>query len=186
MAVRTGRETEDGQLIPDESTSLTALAAELQTTAIEQGRSVGTAESCTGGLIGHAITDVPGSSAYYRGGAVSYSDALKVELLGVPPEAIERHGAVSAQVAVAMAHGVRSRLGADVGVAVTGIAGPDGGSPTKPVGLTYVAVAGLEGDEVRRFLWSGDRAGNKRDSAAAALRLLRDHLLADPPATSPR
>ena len=118
----------------------------------------------------------PGSSRFYRGGVVSYADEVKSGLLDVPRSALEHHGAVSAQVAVAMAEGVRGRTGSDYGVAVTGVAGPDGGSEAKPVGLTYVATAGPDGHRVRRHLWSGDRAANKVSSAAAALRLLLEVL----------
>lgn len=131
-----------------------------------------TAESCTGGLVAHLLTEVPGSSAYLLGGVVSYSDAVKRAELGVPAELLEAHGAVSAQVAVAMADGVRARLAADLGVGITGIAGPDGGSAAKPVGLVYVAVAGLGTPDVRRYQWAGDRSANKRDSAQAAIELL--------------
>ena len=122
------------------------------------------------------ITAVAGSSAYYLGGVVSYADATKTGLIGVPPETIERHGAVSAQVAVAMAEGVRERIGCDIAVAVTGVAGPDGGTQAKPVGLTYVATAQAGGHQVRRYQWSGDRAANKWQSAVAALEMLIDEL----------
>ncbi len=135
-----------------------------------------TAESCTGGLIAHLITEVPGSSAYFHGGLVTYADAAKTTLAAVPQAVLEAHGAVSAQVAVAMAEGARQQLGVDVAVAVTGIAGPDGGTDAKPVGLTYVAVADREGDDVRRHVWSADRAGNKRASAAAALSIVLERL----------
>jgi PncC family amidohydrolase len=151
---------------------LVSLAERLQSTALERGLTVGTAESCTGGLIGHALTSIPGSSVYYRGGVISYSDQLKVELLGVPADVLERHGAVSEQVALAMARGARHRLGVDHAMSVTGIAGPDGGTRAKPVGLTYVAVAGPTREEVRRHLWNGDRTANKGYSAAAAMQLL--------------
>jgi PncC family amidohydrolase len=151
---------------------LAALAARLQQLALEHGLSVGTAESCTGGLIGHTLTSIAGSSAYYLGGVVSYSDALKVSLLDVPARTIEHHGAVSAQVAVAMAEGARARLGCDFAVSVTGVAGPAGGTEAKPVGLTYVAAAGPRGHRVERHLWDGDRTANKEQSAAAALELL--------------
>ena len=139
---------------------------------MSRGLTVGTAESCTGGLIGHTLTGAAGSSEYYRGGVISYSDELKVALLGVPEEALARHGAVSAQVAVAMAEGARRSLGCDFAVSVTGVAGPGGGTAAKPVGLTYVAAAGPDGHEVRRHQWSGDRASNKERSAIAALELL--------------
>ncbi|MEX1333801.1 MAG: CinA family protein, partial [Candidatus Limnocylindrales bacterium] len=118
---------------------LASLAERLQSVAIERGLTVGTAESCTGGLIGHALTAVPGSSEYYRGGVISYSDELKVGLLDVPPKLLERHGAVSEPVALSMAQGARIRLDVDYAVSVTGVAGPGGGSDLKPVGLTYVA-----------------------------------------------
>ena len=136
------------------------------------GLTVATAESCTGGLIAKVITDVAGSSGYFRGGVVSYSNDAKRELLGVPEEQLVAHGAVSAQVARAMAVGVLHRTTADIAVAVTGISGPGGGSAAKPVGLTYVAVAGKDGAEVRRFLWSGDRAANREATARAAIELL--------------
>lgn len=151
---------------------LASLAARLQAVALERGVTVGTAESCTGGLVGHALTAIPGSSDYYLGGIIGYSDALKRALLGVPGEVLERHGAVSEEVALAMARGARERLGCDFAVAVTGIAGPGGGTESKPVGLTYVAAAGPGRDHSRRHQWDGDRAANKEQSAAAALQLL--------------
>jgi len=131
-----------------------------------------TVESCTGGLVAHLITEIAGSSDYFIGGLVTYSNDLKVDLVDVPAEVLAAHGAVSAQVARAMADGARRRLGADVAVAVTGVAGPDGGTPAKPVGLTYVAVADADGDDVQRFVWDAHRSGNKRMSAAAALELV--------------
>jgi PncC family amidohydrolase len=155
---------------------LVSLAATIQERCIAAGVRVATAESCTGGLVGHALTEIPGSSDYYDGGVVSYSNAVKGAVLHVPQAALDRHGAVSAQVAVAMAEGVRRALSADVAVAVTGIAGPGGGSETKPVGLTYVAVADAAGHDVRRHHWSHDRAGNKLASAQAAMRLLLDRM----------
>ncbi len=172
MAHQAGREAQDGRLTAATEPSLPELAAHLQQSALLHGITVGSAESCTGGLIGHAITTIPGSSGYYRGGVVSYADDVKVSMLDVPLASIERHGAVSAQVAVAMAEGVRERVGSDFGVAVTGVAGPDGGTESKPVGLTYIAVAGPSGHEVRRHVWDGDRASNNEHSAAAALGLL--------------
>ncbi len=137
-----------------------------------------TVESCTGGLVAHLITEVAGSSDYYIGGLVTYSNDLKIDLVEVPAEVLSAHGAVSAQVARAMADGGRRRLGADVAVAVTGVAGPDGGTPAKPIGLTYVAVADADGDDVQRFVWDADRSGNKRLSAAAALELVITRLSA--------
>jgi nicotinamide-nucleotide amidase len=155
------------------------LALRVASSCLARGATVATVESCTGGLVGHVITDVPGSSAYFLGGFVTYSDGLKRAMVGVTDDVLEAHGAVSAQVALAMAAGGRERTGADLAVAVTGIAGPDGGTPAKPVGLTYVAVADRSGANVRRHVWSGDRAENKRRSAAAALELLLERLEAD-------
>lgn len=154
---------------------LVGLAERLQGVCLGRTLTVAVAESCTGGLVAHAMTEVPGSSGYFLGGVVSYADAAKRALLDVPAEVLAAHGAVSAQVARAMADGARARFGADLAAAVTGIAGPDGGTPEKPVGLTYVAVADAAGAEVRRFAWSGDRAANKRASAEAVLELLIGH-----------
>ena len=137
---------------------------------------IATAESCTGGLVGHLLTEIPGSSEVFRGGIIAYADAVKVGSLGVPGPTLASHGAVSAQTAVAMAEGARRALSVDVAVAVTGIAGPDGGSAEKPVGLTYIAVADGHGHAVQRFQWSGDRHANKLASAAAALELLAGRL----------
>jgi PncC family amidohydrolase len=153
-----------------------ALAARIHELLRRHGLTLATAESCTGGLLGHVLTEVPGASESYVGGIVSYSDTLKREQLDVPASTLERHGAVSAQTCVAMAEGARRRYGASLGVSVTGIAGPDGGTPSKPVGLTYVGVADEAGHEVRRHLWHGDRRTNKRQSAEAALDLLIERL----------
>ena len=151
---------------------LVGLAERLQAACLERGLTVAVAESCTGGLVADAITDVPGSSGYFLGGIVSYADSAKVALLDVPTEVLAAHGAVSAQIGRAMAEGARARFGADLAAAVTGVAGPDGGSEAKPVGLTYVAVAGSGGVDVRRFLWTGDRDANKGAGAEAVLELL--------------
>jgi PncC family amidohydrolase len=155
---------------------LTGLAERLQGICLGRGLTVAVAESCTGGLVADAITDIPGSSRYFVGGVVAYSNAAKEGLLDVPAEALAAHGAVSAQVARAMAEGVRARFDADLGMAVTGIAGPDGGSEAKPVGLTYIAVADRDGVDVRRHTWAGDRLGNKASSAAATLELALDRI----------
>lgn len=152
--------------------ALVDLAGRLGAVLVERGFTVATAESCTGGLVAHLLTEIPGSSRYVRGGIVAYADDVKRTELGIPGEVLAAHGAVSAQVALAMAEGVRRRLGTDLGVGVTGVAGPDGGSEAKPVGLVYVAVAGAGPAEVRRCLWSGDRSENKRLSAEAALEML--------------
>jgi nicotinamide-nucleotide amidase len=164
-----------------ELAELADLAVRLGARCTVLGLRVATVESCTGGLVGHLITEVPGSSAYYVGGFVTYSDALKRETVGVPHDVLAAHGAVSAQVAMAMATGGRARTEADLAVSVTGIAGPDGGTPAKPVGLTYIAVADAVGVSVRRHVWTGDRGENKRLSAAAALALLLERLEAAAP-----
>ncbi len=161
---------------PIDQIDLVELAGVVQAAALARAVSVATAESCTGGLIGHLLTEVAGSSAYYIGGAITYSDALKVASLAVPQETLANHGAVSAQVAVAMAEGARHAFHADVAVAVTGIAGPSGGSAAKPVGLTYVAVADAAGHDVTRYQWAGDRSHNKLATARAGLELLRRRL----------
>ncbi|OGN87453.1 MAG: hypothetical protein A2X23_03790 [Chloroflexi bacterium GWC2_73_18] len=159
-----------------EGPALETLTARLLEACAERGATVATAESCTGGLVAHAITEVAGASACLLGGVVAYSDEVKVTLLDVPRDVLANHGAVSAQVAMAMAQGVRRRFGSDLAVAVTGIAGPSGGTAAKPVGLTYVAVADAEGATVRRHLWHGDRHVNKRASAGAALVMLLERL----------
>jgi PncC family amidohydrolase len=151
---------------------LVALAERLQRICLERSLSVAAGESCTGGLVADAITDISGSSAYFHGSIVAYANEAKMGLLDVPGGVLAAHGAVSAQVARAMAEGARGRLGATLAVGITGIAGPGGGSEEKPVGLTYVAVADPEGVEVRRFTWQGDRDANKVASAEAALELL--------------
>jgi PncC family amidohydrolase len=152
--------------------ALIDLARRVGDAMLAGGRRLATVESCTGGLVAHLITEIPGSSDYFVGGLVTYSNELKEALADVPPDVLEAHGAVSAQVARSMAEGARHRLGVDVAVAVTGIAGPDGGSAAKPVGLTYVGIADGDGFDVRRHVWDGDRTANKRRSAAAALELV--------------
>jgi nicotinamide-nucleotide amidase len=137
-----------------------------------RGLRVATAESCTGGLLAGRLTDVSGSSAWVLGGVIAYDNAVKVEQLGVPPALLEQHGAVSEPVAEAMAAGVRLRLAADVGVAITGIAGPLGGSAEKPVGTVVIAVSAAR-PSVRRFLFPGDREAIRRHATSAALDMVR-------------
>jgi PncC family amidohydrolase len=134
------------------------------------------AESCTGGLVSHRITNVPGSSAYYSGSVTAYSNEIKEAVLRVRRDTLIQYGAVSEQVALEMARGVRDVLRADIGLAVTGIAGPGGGTPEKPVGLVYVALAAPDGEWVERRVWNGNRAENKACSAEAVLDLLRRYL----------
>jgi PncC family amidohydrolase len=157
---------------PAGADGLVALAERLQAGCLASGTTVALAESCTGGLVATTLTTVPGSSGYFLGGVVSYSDAAKRDLLGVDPAVLAAHGAVSAQVARAMAEGARARFGASIAASVTGIAGPDGGSVEKPVGLTYVGVADEAGVDVRRAVWRGDRAANRLESAIAVLEAL--------------
>jgi nicotinamide-nucleotide amidase len=138
----------------------------------ERGLTLATAESCTGGLVGARFTDVPGSSDVYVGGVVAYADQVKREQLGVPAEVLATHGAVSAETAAAMAEGARTRLGADVAVSVTGIAGPGGGSEEKPVGLVHLHAVGPAGEQSRRFDFPGDRETIRRRATVGALHLV--------------
>ncbi len=140
---------------------------------IERGLTLATAESCTGGLLGNRITNVAGSSEYYLGGIVSYSDSAKMNLLGVSQETLKEFGAVSEETAQEMAFGARRLLQSDVGVSITGIAGPTGGTEEKPVGLVYIAVDVAGDVAVRKFVFSEDRRYNKELSAQAALNLVR-------------
>lgn len=140
------------------------------------GLTLALAESCTGGLIGHRLTNVAGSSRYFIGSVVAYAYEAKEIILGVDHDTIAREGAVSADVVLAMARGVRRLLSTDIALAVTGIAGPGGATPTKPVGLTYIALTTAETEVVRRYVWNGDRESNKAASAEAALTLLYEHL----------
>jgi nicotinamide-nucleotide amidase len=137
-----------------------------------RGRTLATAESCTGGLLGARITDVPGSSSVYLGGVVAYANRVKTAQLGVDPAAIEAHGAVSEPVARAMAEGARRAFSADVGVAVTGVAGPGGGTPVNPVGSVWFGLADAAGTLARHFLFSGSREMIRERSVAKALELV--------------
>ena len=138
-----------------------------------RGLTVATAESCTGGLIASRLTDISGSSAYLLGGVVAYSNAIKMKLLNVDEQTLIDHGAVSEPTARQMAIGARTLIGTDYALSVTGIAGPGGGTAEKPVGLTYIGLAGPDGIViVERRVWPHDRLGNKQASADAALELL--------------
>ena len=171
------------------------LASQVGERLREQGQSLAVAESCTGGLLGAALTDVPGSSKYFLGGVISYADRVKVEELHVPEATLRRDGAVSEQTAAAMATGVRELLRADIGVSITGVAGPDA-EGSKPVGLTFIGIAtnvsnarlalkrrsrgptgpasggGKASVSTYRFQWTGDRWDNRRRTVIAALELL--------------
>jgi len=141
-----------------------------------KGLTVAVAESCTGGLIGQRLTSLSGSSAYFERGVVTYSDRAKVDLLKVPESLIRQNGSVSAEVAQAMAEGVREQSGTDLGLAVTGIAGPSGGTKEKPVGLVFLALADKKTSVCRQHLFSGDREGIRFRASQAALDLLRRHI----------
>lgn len=144
---------------------------------VQHGLTVATAESCTGGLVCHCLTNVSGSSDYVLGGIIAYSNEVKVELLDVDPLMLEQYGAVSEPTALAMARGARRRLGADVVVSTTGIAGPTGGTPDKPVGLVYIGLVTTEEERCERYCrdW-GNRCDNKHSFAEQALSLLIAHL----------
>ncbi len=158
----------------EDDTTLEAVVGEV---LAERGLTVAVAESCTGGLLGHRITNVPGSSRYFRGGIMAYSNELKSALLGIESELIVREGAVSEPVSRAMARGARESCGSDLSVGITGVAGPSGGTPEKPVGLTYVTVADDQGDECRTFQLPGDREEMKLRTTTVALEMLRRRLL---------
>ena len=134
------------------------------------------AESCTGGLVGHRITDVPGSSEFFWGSVVSYAYEAKVALLGVSWDTLNTRGAVSRETVLEMARGTRRVLSTDIGVSVSGIAGPGGGTLEKPVGTTWIGLVATDGEWAKHYLFSGDRAQNKEAAADAALQLLLDYL----------
>jgi PncC family amidohydrolase len=142
----------------------------------ERGLRLAVAESCTGGLVGHRLTNVPGSSTYYVGSVTAYAYEAKVRLLGVTWETLETYGAVSAETVTEMARGVRRSLAADVGIAVSGIAGPSGGMPGKPVGLVWMAVSAKDDMMTRKWNFKGDRLAVKEQAAEMALQLGIDYL----------
>jgi PncC family amidohydrolase len=143
---------------------------------LQRGLWLAVAESCTGGLIGHLLTNVPGSSAYYMGSVTAYANEAKARLLGVSWDALEKYGAVSAETVVEMARGIRLALTSDIGISVSGIAGPTGGTPDKPVGTIWIGLSTPKEEYARHYLWSGDRLAIKKQSAQAALQLLVEHL----------
>jgi PncC family amidohydrolase len=138
----------------------------------EQGWTLALGESCTGGLLGHRITNVPGSSEYFMGGYVAYAYKAKEILLGVQHNTLYECGAVSQETALEMARGARQMLNTDVGISITGLSGPGGEAPNKPIGLTWVAVSTRTGEWSERHVWEGDRYSNKEESVVAALTLL--------------
>lgn len=141
-----------------------------------KGLSIATAESCTGGLIGHLFTNISGSSNYYDRGVISYSNQAKIELLDVPNDLLEKYGAVSEPVAKAMAEGVRKKAKVDIGISSTGIAGPSGGTEEKPVGLVYLGISTKYQIKVNKYVFLKDRLGNKQQTAKHALLMLKDYL----------
>lgn len=157
-------------------TEMRTLAHQVGELLSQRGLTLAVAESCTGGLLGHLITSVSGSSAYFEGGVISYSNEAKERLLGVPHETLMEHGAVSKETAIAMAQGTRRLLEADVALSVTGIAGPTGGTAEKPVGLVYLGLAAEGVDLCEKHIWQGNRAHNKKLSAQGALELLLKYL----------
>ena len=140
------------------------------------GLTLAAAESCTGGLVSHRLTNVPGSSVYFLGGIVAYANQAKVALLGVRQSTLDNHGAVSQETVLEMARGVRRALKADIGIAVSGIAGPGGGTPDKPVGLVWIGLSAADASEARSAIYPGDRLAVKGQSAQAALQLVMDYL----------
>ena len=161
---------------PPNDDVIRALAVRLGELALARQAMLATADSCTGGLVAGAITDIAGSSGWFERGFVTYSNRAKIEALGVDPEIIARHGAVSAETAKAMAQGARAASGAQWAVAVTGVAGPAGGSRDKPVGTVWFAWAGPQGVEALHQRLDGDRAAVRAASVAIALQGLVDRL----------
>lgn len=153
-----------------------SLASRVHRLLVKRGLTLALAESCTGGLIGDLITDISGSSAYFLGSAVTYSDNAKQRLLGVQATTLAAHGAVSAPTAAEMAQGARQLYGADIAASVTGIAGPTGATPGKPVGLVYIHLSAEGAEWGERHQWDADRVGNKVLAAEAVFRLLLRYL----------
>jgi PncC family amidohydrolase len=165
---------------------LRELSAELGQHLTSHQLTLALAESCTGGLLASILTDIPGSSHYVMGGVVSYSNFAKMRVLGVHAETLEAHGAVSAETAREMARGARALLQTDLAIAITGIAGPGGGTPEKPVGLVYLHLAAEDVDWGEMHVWPYDRTGNKQASVAAALRLALRYVKERTPRIDPK
>ena len=163
--------------MPDKPPAYAELAARMRTlhpTLRKKKLTVAVAESCTGGLLGAILSEHSGSSDYFRGGMEVYSDDAKTLLADVPPQLIHSHGAVSSVVAAALARGARAKLGAKIGLGITGIAGPTGATPGKPVGLAYIAIDAPKLQRVKKEQWTFDRAGNRLASVGVALDLLAE------------
>ncbi len=150
------------------------------TLLLEKKLKLATAESCTGGLVADRITNIPGSSEYFHGGIIAYSYEAKVALLNVSWDTLQKHGAVSKEIVIEMARGARKALDVDIAVAISGIAGPDGGLPDKPVGTTWIGLSAFDGDWARKFVWEGNRLQNKALSAEAALQFILAYLEGNP------
>lgn len=145
----------------------------------KKGVKIATAESCTGGMLGNLLTNIPGSSEYFDRGVISYSNRAKIELLGVSPDTLSKHGAVSEETAREMAEGIRKNARVDIGVSITGIAGPTGGTKDKPVGLIYVGLSTKDRTIVKEFFFDGTRLENKENACKAALEMLLELLEED-------
>jgi PncC family amidohydrolase len=152
------------------------LAERLGEALVQAGMRLAVAESCTGGMLGSWITAVPGSSAWFLGGVISYDNGVKEGLLGVSRDIISERGAVSAECAVAMSHGVLNLVKADLALSVTGVAGPGGGTDAKPVGLTYIALVGPDYERVEQHIWHADRHRNREHSARRALEIALEYI----------
>ena len=155
---------------------MTTSVEKLRDALLARGWTISTAESCTGGLCAAALVDLPGSSTWYSGGVVAYSNAIKHELLDVPKDVLQDHGAVSEPVALVMAEGVRSRCRSSVSCSTTGIAGPGGGTPDKPVGLVWIGIATPTGTHARRYHFSGDRLSVRQQTVDACFELLLEQI----------
>lgn len=160
---------------PDPATAAEHLCSELR----QRGQMLSVAESCTGGYLGREITRIPGASDVFWGGVVAYANQAKTELAAVPESLIQEFGAVSEQVAVSLAEGIRRRARTDWSLSITGIAGPGGALPGKPVGTVWIAVAGLHGTTTRLLTLAGTREAVRRDAVASAIELLLDTLTTD-------
>jgi PncC family amidohydrolase len=154
-----------------------ALMTQVAQLLSERQLTLALAETATGGLIAARFTDRAGSSAYFKGSLVAYSHAAKTHIVGVPLPTLMAHGTVSAETCLGMAHGVRKIFDADIGLAETGITGPTGGTPEKPIGLTFIALVADDYAQVERFVWTYERAGNRQATVEAALQLLQKYLL---------